>query len=70
MQNPFQPNFQTLSGAAAASDYDNMSEEELTKLINAAHRVKTGRFGRMAPAVAPKAERIVDLDALLEKGQQ
>ena len=49
-----------------ATDFDNMSEEDLTRLINAAHRAKTGRQGRVAPARPPKAERIVDLDKILE----
>ena len=66
MQNPFQPQFQTISGASPATDYDNMSEDELTKLINAAHKAKTGRDGRVAPAQAPKAVRVVDLDKILD----
>ena len=66
MNNPSQPNFQNLSGAAPATDFDNMSEEDLTKLINAAHRAKTGRQGRVAPAAPPKAVRVVDLDQILE----
>jgi hypothetical protein len=66
MNNPFQPQFQNINGAAAGTDYDNMSEEELTKLINAAHKAKTGRDGRVAPAPAPKAVRVVDLDKILD----
>jgi hypothetical protein len=66
MQNPFQPGFQNIIGAAPGTDFDNMSEEELTRLINQAHRVKTGRDGRVAPAAPPKPTRIVDLDRILE----
>ena len=65
MNNPFQPQFQNISGAASSSEYDSLSEEDLTKLINAAHRVKTGRQGSLAPAQPPKSVRVVDLDAML-----
>ena len=70
MQNPSQPSFQNINGAAPATDFDNMSEADLTKLINEAHRAKTGRAGRLAPAAPPQAKRIVDLDAILNGSQQ
>ncbi len=69
MNNPFQPGFHNISGAAPGTDFDNMSEADLTKLINDAHRLKTGRSGRLAPAPPPQAKKIVDLDALLQGGE-
>ena len=60
-----QPNFSTNLNAIPATDFDNMSQEDLDKLINASHQVKTGRTGRVssAPPVIPK--RVVDLESIL-----
>ena len=41
------------------TEYDNLSDEELDKLINA-----TGK-ARVSPAKKPQPIRVVDLDALL-----
>lgn len=68
MNNPFQPNFQNLQGAAPATDFDNMSDADLQKLINAAHQVKTGKPGQLRSAPPPPAKKVVDLDALLGGG--
>lgn len=68
MNNPFQPNFNTVNGAVPATDFDNMSEADLLRLINDAHKAKTGRSGRLAPGAPPPAKRVVDLDAILNAG--
>jgi hypothetical protein len=61
-----QPNFHTNDAAVAGTDYDNLPPDELDKLINEAHRLKTGRAGRIAPAPPPPAKGYVDLDALMK----
>jgi hypothetical protein len=60
-----QPNFSTNLNAIPSTEYDKLSPEDLDKLINAAHQVRTGRTGRVssAPPVAPK--RVVDLESIL-----
>jgi hypothetical protein len=61
-----QPTFyNNINGAVPGTDYDNMSPEELDQLINAAHKLKTGRSGQLTPAAPPPPKRHVDLDAIL-----
>lgn len=67
MNTPFQPNFQNIQGRAPGTEFDNLSEDELLKLINAAHKVKTGRSGSLYQTAPPQQSRVVDLDAILEK---
>jgi hypothetical protein len=63
---PQQPNFTVKSNAIQASEYDNLSNEDLQKLINAAHKAKTGREGHVRPVVAPPQKQHVDIDRLIE----
>jgi len=52
------------SQALAATDFDNLSPEDLAKLINATHQAKTGRSGRVAPSQpVPSAGQFIDYDA-------
>lgn len=46
------------------SEYDNLSNEDLRKLINDAARLK-GRAGNLQPQVRPVAKKVVDLDQYL-----
>jgi len=57
-----QPNFANIEGAAPGSNFDNLSEDELLKLINQAHQVKTGRSGRLYSVPPPPPKRVVNLD--------
>ena len=62
----FQPNFHTnIGNAVPGTDYDNLSPEELAKLINEAHKLKTGHSGRLAPSPPPPAKRHADLSSVL-----
>ena len=69
MNQPYQPNFVSLDGALPGSDFDNMSSEDLDRLINAAHQSKTGRSGRLAPSAPPPPTRVVDLDARIARAR-
>ena len=63
---PSQPNFYTnLQGGVPGTDYDNLSPEELDKLINTAHKLKTGRSGSLTPAPLPPPKRHADLTSIL-----
>ena len=63
---PSQPTFYTnLPGGVPGTEYDNLSPEELDKLINAAHKLKTGRAGNLSPTPPLPPKRHVDLDAIL-----
>jgi hypothetical protein len=66
-----QPNFQLGAQAAGviSTDYDNMSQEDLDKLINDTIRVKTGRPGRYNTAPLPPSKRYVDLDAIIRDSE-
>ena len=66
---PQQPNFNIGkdTNAIAGTDFDSMSSEDLRALINAAHKVKTGRQGRVAPEAQPMVKRHVDIDALIKQ---
>lgn len=65
MNIPYQPNFQNLQGAAAGTDFDNMSDDELRKLINASHKAKTGRSGNIQQIAPPPPTGYRNLDAEL-----
>ena len=54
----YQPKPDSESLGYKPEEYDNLSDEELDKLINATGKV------RVAPAQKPKPYRIVDLDAI------
>jgi hypothetical protein len=63
-----QPNFHIAAGGnIPVTDYDNLSQADLDKLINDAHRLKTGRAGRLVAAPPPAPKGYVDLDAILGK---
>ena len=52
------------SQAIAATDFDNLPPDELAKLINAAHQVKTGRSGRVSPSQPVQSTgQFIDYDA-------
>ena len=58
---PYQPNIPTnIQGGTPSTEYDNLSTEELDKLLNAV----TGR-GQLRPTAPPPAKRIVNLDHIL-----
>jgi hypothetical protein len=63
---PQQPNFNVGVNRVPGTEYDNLSSEELAKLINAAHKAKTGRQGNVSPNlnIIP-AKKFVDLDAIV-----
>ena len=65
MNIPYQPNFQYVQGAAPATDFDNMSDADLQKLINAAHKAKTGRSGNLQQAAPHPSSGYRNLDAEL-----
>lgn len=61
---PLTPNPQNITGGVPATDFDNLSNEDILKLINAARQTKGGHsISGQAP---PPAKRHVDLDALIE----
>lgn len=64
-----QPNFSLGNDTAGlpSTDFDNMSEEELQRLINAAHQLKTGRQGKIHTTPPPAPKRIVDLDQYFKR---
>ena len=59
---PYQPNLQTdLQGAIPPSEYDDLSSEDLVKLLNSV----TGR-GQLSPEpTAPAPKRVVNLEHIL-----
>lgn len=61
--NPIKQGTQALPG----SEYDNLSDADLQALINASHKAKTGRQGRVGPIVEPPAKHHVDIDALIKQ---
>lgn len=64
----YQPNFQVNTSTDArilGTEFDNMSEADLQRLINAAHQVKTGRPGNLSSAPPPVAKRVVNLEHIL-----
>lgn len=66
MPQPVQPNFTVKQDTAAipGTEYDNLSPEDLAKLINAAHKEKTGRSGQVAPRIyTPPPSNYIDYDA-------
>ena len=66
MSHPQQPNFTTNQNAIPSTDYDNMSSEDLAKLINAAHKIRTGHSGNVSSThPTPQAKKYVDLDQYL-----
>lgn len=67
MNIPYQPNFQNLQGAAEGTDFDNMSDEDLQRLINDSHKAKTGRSGNIRPVPSPPPSGYRNLDAELAK---
>jgi hypothetical protein len=67
MSQPNLSNVKQGTAAIAGSQYDNMSDEDLQALINAAHKVKTGRQGRVGPIVEPPRKQHVDIDALIKQ---
>ena len=67
---PNQPNFTVKSNAIPGTDYDNLSNEDLQKLINAAHKAKTGREGHVRPVVPPPQKQHVDIDRLIQLSQE
>ncbi len=62
-----QPNFANLEGAAPGSEYDNLSNEELQRLINQAYKAKTGKQGQIRSAPTPVEKRHVDIDAIIRR---
>ena len=62
-----QPNFTTTQNAIPATDFDNMPADELQRLINEAHRLKTGRSGRVHTTPPPAPKRVVDLDQYFKR---
>ena len=65
-----QPNLNNVKANTAAipgSEYDSLSDADLQQLINAAHKAKTGRQGRVGPIVEPPAKHHVDIDALIKQ---
>lgn len=67
MNIPYQPNFQNFEAAAAGTDFDNMSDADLQKLINAAHKEKTGRTGNIRQSAPPPSPGYRNLDDELAK---
>ena len=68
MSHPQQPNFNVGPDTAAikTTDYDNMSSEDLAKLINAAHKIRTGHSGNVSSThPTPQPKKYVDLDQYL-----
>jgi len=53
------------SQALPGSEYDNMPEEELVKLIRASHQLKTGRSGNIRQTPPPTPKRVIDLSKIL-----
>ena len=69
---PTQPNFTVKpdTAAIAGTDFDNMPPEELAKLIRQAHKLKTGREGRLVPSAPPvEVGKYIDYDRLSEERQ-
>lgn len=64
-----QPNFNVAADQAAipGSGYDNLSDEDLQRLINETHRVKTGHSGRVAPVARPQPGRYLDVDEMMKR---
>lgn len=64
MNIPRQPNFNIAKDTRAipSSVYDNLSDEDLDRLITDSHRLKTGRSLHLPPATVPTPKKIVDLD--------
>ncbi len=62
-----QPNFDTL-GQQGPTQYDNLSDEDLRKLINDAARTK-GLQGNIQPQHRPAPKKVVDLDQYLGGGE-
>ena len=63
---PTQPNFTVKPDTAAipGSEFDNLSPEALAQLIRQAHKLKTGREGRLAASAPPvETGKYIDYDA-------
>jgi hypothetical protein len=61
-----QPRNQLVEGNAIAStDYDNLSPAELQRLINEAHRIRTGRTGNVHSSAPPPQKQVVNLERFL-----
>lgn len=61
-----QPNFEVGNNQALPStDFDNLSGEELQRLINSAHKLKTGRSGAIRSTPPPVEKRVVNLEHIL-----
>lgn len=58
-----QPNFDRIANQGP-TEYDNLDDEELRKLINAAARTK-GLQGNIQPQARPAQKKVVDLDLYL-----
>ena len=58
----YQPSPNSESLGYKPTEFDNLSDEELQKLINATGRV------RVAPQTKPKSSKYVDLDRIIDNG--
>jgi hypothetical protein len=57
-----QPNFITKANAIPGTEYDNLSDEELTKLLNETGRFLNKKPGNFSPSKPPQGPNIVNLD--------
>ena len=53
------------TAAIAGSEYDNLSEEDLVKLIRQSHKLKTGREGSIQPSRPVMSKPVVNLENIL-----
>ena len=66
MNIPRQPNFNIAqdTNAIPASEFDNLSDEDLAKLIAESHKLKTGRSLSLPSTPPPQPKKVVDLTNL------
>jgi hypothetical protein len=68
---PKQPGFYTQSsdkvGAIPASEYDNLSNEQIRQLLNQTGSYLNKRPGNIAPVKPPAAGKVIDYGALDER---
>ena len=69
-QTPWQPDFQIRSDTAGipSTEYDNLSTEDIMKLVNAAQKIKTGKQGNLHYTPPPPPKKEVDIDAIIASG--
>jgi len=60
-----QPNFTVGNQQAIpGSEYDNLTPQQLQQLINQAHKLRTGREGRIHSTTPPPEKKHVDLTSI------